>query len=96
MREDAARAVADELERRGLAVPARLLLDAHRPLAPLISSAATFVAPLVEPLVGRLAGGSGSRLLALLEEPEGIDALLARLDRDAEPPQEAGCRTSES
>jgi hypothetical protein len=92
MTEDAARAVADELERRGLAAPARLLLDAHRPLAPLISSAATFVAPLV----GSLAGAGGSRMLALFEEPDGIDVLIARLDGGTNPRQEAGCPTSES
>jgi hypothetical protein len=86
---EAARAVADELERRGLAAPARLLLDAHRPLAPLIGATATFLTPLVGGVVGR----RGSDLLRLLEEPGGIDALIARIDHEA---PEAGCRTSDS
>ena len=37
MRDDAARALANELRRRGLAAPAALLIDAHRPLSPLAS-----------------------------------------------------------
>lgn len=89
MTEEAARAIGDELERRGLSAPARLLLDAHRPLAPLIGSAATFLAPLV----GAVGGRRGSELLRLFETPDGIDALIARLDREA---PEGGCRTSGS
>ena len=89
MREEAARAVADELQRRGLAAPARLLVDAHRPLAPLIGSAATFLGPLV----AGIAGERGSRMLRLLEEPDGIATLIAQLDRGT---TEARCRTSGS
>ena len=39
MSRDPARRIADELGRRGLTAPARLLLDAHLPLAPLLSDA---------------------------------------------------------
>lgn len=76
MRADAARALALELRRRGLAAPAALLLDAHRPLAPLIANAATFLGPLVR----SVAGQRGRELLALLEQEDGLDRLAAALD----------------
>ena len=76
MRADAARALALELRRRGLAAPAALLLDAHRPLAPLIGSAATFLSPLVR----SVAGGRGGELVELLEQEDGLDRLAAALD----------------
>jgi hypothetical protein len=41
-----------ELRRRGLDAPARLLLDAHRPLRPLLAHAFTFLSPLGRPLLG--------------------------------------------
>jgi hypothetical protein len=47
-----ARWAATELRRRGLAVPARLLADAHRPLAPLLSDLGAAFGPLLRPLVG--------------------------------------------
>lgn len=76
MSEDVARALALELRRRGLAAPAALLLDAHRPLAPLIGSAATFLGPVVR----SVAGGLGGELVALLEQEDGLDRLGAALD----------------
>jgi hypothetical protein len=76
MREDAARALAHELRRRGLAAPAGLLLDAHRPLAPLIGTAATFLGPLV----GSVAGRRSRDVVALLEREDGLDRLVAALD----------------
>ncbi|MEP6680782.1 MAG: hypothetical protein ABJB65_04820 [Chloroflexota bacterium] len=76
MSEDAARALALELRRRGLAAPAALLLDAHRPLAPLIGSAATFLGPLVR----SVAGGRSGELVALLGQEDGLDRLAAALD----------------
>jgi hypothetical protein len=76
MREDAARALATELRRRGLAAPAALLLDAHRPMAPLIGTAATFLGPLLHSVVGR----RGRELVALLEGEDGLDQLAAALD----------------
>ena len=45
--------VIGELRRRGLAAPARLLLEAHRPLRPLLAEAAVFLSPLLRPLFGR-------------------------------------------
>ncbi|MDQ2933656.1 MAG: hypothetical protein M3R49_01520 [Chloroflexota bacterium] len=76
MREDAARALAGELRRRGLAAPAGLLLDAHRPLAPLIGIAATFLGPLLRSVGGR----RGGDLVELLEGEDGLDRLAAALD----------------
>lgn len=76
MREDAARALASELRRRGLAAPAALLLDAHQPLGPLIGSAATFLGPLVR----SVAGQQGGELVALLEREDGLEQLAAALD----------------
>jgi hypothetical protein len=73
-----ARAPGDELlvalHRRGLTVPLRVLVDAHRPIAPLLSDAAALLAPMLTTL--------GMRDLALLlADPartvERIDALSA-------------------
>ena len=80
MPSDPARVVADELERRGLAVPARLLADAHRPLAPLLSDLGTGVAPLVRSVFGRGAAG----VAALLEDPAALDRLVRDLDAHGE------------
>ncbi len=46
------RTLTDELERRGLAAPAGLLIDAHRPFRPLLEDLGTFLAPVLRPLVG--------------------------------------------
>jgi hypothetical protein len=75
MRPDPTESLADELRRRGLAAPARLLLDAHRPLRPLLSQAGTFLSPLLRPLLGRRA----SVLQATLDEPGVYDRLIDRL-----------------
>ena len=50
--------LADELGRRGLRAPAALLLDAHRPLLPLLRQVGIFSGPLIGPLIGvrRMAG----------------------------------------
>jgi hypothetical protein len=47
------RGLAGELRRRGLAAPARLLLDVHRPLRPLLADLAVIVGPSLRPLLGR-------------------------------------------
>lgn len=52
MRPEPNEALASELRRRGLSAPARLLLDAHRPLRPLLANAATFLSPLAHPILG--------------------------------------------
>lgn len=74
-----ARRVADAIEARGLAVPARLLIDAHRPLAPLLMDLAAGLGPLVAAAVGR----SASDLRSVVEDPAGLDSLVDELDRAA-------------
>jgi len=82
---DSARRIAAELQRRGLAAPARLLLDAHLPLAPLLSDAGAALSPLL-----RVVGGSGvDDISRLLDDGTGMTLLIDELDnageRDAEP-----------
>lgn len=85
MRVDPARRVAEALERRGLGAPARLLLEAHLPLAPLISDAGAALGPLLGAVGGRPAGV----LRELLDDGAGMERLVAELDaletRHAEP-----------
>jgi len=68
--------LADELDRRGLSAPAAMLLEAHRPLLPLLRQAGIFSGPLIGPLIGarRMAG-----LQRLLDEPGAFERLVARL-----------------
>lgn len=77
MTDGATRRIADQLERRGLAVPARLLADAHRPLAPLLSDLGAAFGPLIGTAVGRLVDDPR----ALLDDPHGLDGLVSELDR---------------
>jgi hypothetical protein len=68
--------MAIELERRGLAAPAALLLDAHRPLLPLLWQASIFLGPFLAPVAGtRLLRG----LRGVLQRPEAYDSLVRRL-----------------
>ena len=76
MSADPARRIADELNRRGLAAPARLLLDAHLPLAPLLSDAGAALSPLLRTVGGR-AIHDVSRLL---DDEAGMERLIAELD----------------
>jgi len=80
-----AREIASQLVRRGLAAPARLLLDAHLPLAPLFSDAGVALRPLLNVVGGQAAGELG----ALLEDDRAMERLIAELDdaqeRHAEP-----------
>ena len=76
MRDDPARRAAQELRRRGLEPVARLLLESHRPLAPLVSDAAAALGPLMAAVGGRTAGG----LVALAEDGTAMDRLVAELD----------------
>lgn len=80
MTDDAAARLADELSRRGLAVPARLLADAHRPLAPLLSH----VGVALGGLLGALPGRGAASLRALVEDENALDRLISRLDVAAE------------
>lgn len=82
---DPARQVADELERRGLAAPARLLADAHRPLGPLLADLGVAIGPLA-----RAVGGARvATLTRWLEDPGALDRLVVALD-EGEPRAEPG------
>ena len=75
----AARRLAERLDRRGLREPARLLADAHRPMAPLLEDLAVAAGPLA----GLLGARPLDDLRAVLTEPRGLDALVDEL---AQPP----------
>lgn len=85
MSRDPARRIADELGRRGLAAPARLLIDAHLPLAPLLSDAGAALTPLLR----AVGGGALEDVSRLLDGGEGMRRLIHELDeveeRHAEP-----------
>ena len=69
--------LARALESRGLAAAALLLLDAHRPFRPLAGHAASFLSPLLRPLIG-----DRFRLAAdLLRSDHDIDRLMAALGK---------------
>jgi len=72
-------ALADELERRGVGGPAAILVDAHRPLLPLIRQGVIFLGPFLSPLVGPRRFGL---LRRALDDPATYDRLAARLERD--------------
>ena len=69
----------DALRRRGLAAPARLLLDAHRPLRPLLAEAGAFLDPVLRPLLGR----RYARVQEILDDPDRYEQLIEGLG-DAE------------
>jgi hypothetical protein len=72
-----ARRVAETLDRRGLAAPARLFADAHRPLAPHLSDLGVALGPLL----GAAFGGLTADASAMLEDEDGLDLLIDQLDR---------------
>jgi hypothetical protein len=74
-----ARRLAEAFGRRGLAAPARLLADAHRPLDPLITDVGAALGPLLN-LVG---GRRVDDLRGLADRPGGLDRLIEELDRRA-------------
>ena len=78
MTEDRSEIIAAELHRRGLGPPALLLLQAHRPLRPLLSSLALFLQPVSRPLLGSRA----DLLQQALDDDDSFDALLERLERE--------------
>ena len=80
MRVDPARMVADELERRGLAAPGRLLADAHRPLAPLLADLGAALGPLTRAVAGERAAS----MVRWLEEPDALDQVVQALDARGE------------
>ena len=86
MAADPARRVAEELERRGLAAPARLLADAHSPLGPLIADLGVAIGPLARAIGGTRVGP----LTRWLEDPGALDRLVVALDAEGEPRAEPG------
>ncbi|MGQ0608571.1 MAG: hypothetical protein ACT4OQ_08935 [Chloroflexota bacterium] len=82
---DPARRIATELGRRGLAAPARLLLDAHRPLAPLVVDAGAALDPFLRMLGSR----TTKDMRHLLGDAAELDRLIVELadaeERHAEP-----------
>jgi hypothetical protein len=72
-------ALANELERRGVAAPAAILMDAHRPLLPLVQQGAIFLGPLLSPLLGARRFGM---LRRALDDPAAYDRIAVRLARD--------------
>ncbi len=81
MSDDRSEALAAQLRRRGLAAPAHLLLEAHRPLRPLLSSAAVFLSPIARPLLGRHA----EALQSLLDDDAAYDRLSHQLEPGEQP-----------
>jgi hypothetical protein len=85
----AAARLAAEIERRGLTAPAALLIDAHRPIAPLVAAGSTLLAPLL----AAIAPAAARDPMAVLEDADGLDDLLAALEAaTADSPEP--CRTS--
>jgi hypothetical protein len=80
MTDGRARRAAAELERRGLAVPGRLLADAHRPLAPLLTNLGVALGPLAR----AVAGDRGASLAGWLEDLDALDDLVTALDERGE------------
>ncbi|HEY7526472.1 MAG TPA: hypothetical protein VIA82_06560 [Candidatus Limnocylindria bacterium] len=77
MSDERSAALATELRRRGLDVPALLLLEAHRPLRPLLGNLAIFLSPIVRSLRNRALDG----LAKGLASDAGYDALVRELER---------------
>jgi hypothetical protein len=71
----------DELERRGIGAPAAILLDAHRPLLPLIRQGSIFLGPLLAQLLGRR---RHAILRHVIHDPATYERLTASLS--GEPP----------
>lgn len=88
MTDGPARRIADELERRGLAAPARILVDAHRPLEPLLAD----LGAAFGSIVGAAIGSGSDDLRAIVDEPGGLDRLIEELDRGSTGDARAGTR----
>jgi hypothetical protein len=68
---------ATRLRRHGLAAPAAILLEAHRPLLPLLRQAGIVISPILDPILG-----SRGITAALVDDPTAYDRLLAELHAD--------------
>jgi hypothetical protein len=75
MTADGSAELAAEIRRRGLAAPARLLIEAHRPLGPLLGDLATFLSPILRPVLG----SRSARLQAALQDEAAVNRLLEQL-----------------
>ncbi len=75
-RDEALESISNDLAQRGLAAPASILLDAHRPFLPILRLAGIFLSPFASPLVGRW---RLDRLAAMAADPTAYDRLTARL-----------------
>ena len=78
MTDDRSESIAAELRRRGLGPPSLLLLEAHRPLRPLLSSLALFLQPISRPVLGARI----DIVQQALDDDAGYDALIDRLAAD--------------
>lgn len=76
MTDDAAGRLARALDDRGLREPARLLAEAHRPIAPLLSDLGAGIAPLLRAIGGSRAAGIGR----LVSDEDALDRLTRGLD----------------
>ena len=89
MTRDPARDLASVLRERGLGDGAALLVDAHRPLGPLLSDLGVALGPLAR-LVGNRWAEDATRLA---EDPDGLERLRDELNRpgadDARGPRHA-------
>jgi len=74
--DESADRIAGELDRRGLAGPAAIVLDAHRPLLPLMRQGAIFLGPILAPVIG---ARRFEALRRLLDDPTSYERLAARL-----------------
>jgi hypothetical protein len=72
----------DALDRRGLVGPASILLEAHRPILPLVSQGVIFLGPLLAPMIGlrRFAA-----LRRAIDDPDALEQLASRLGRHRHP-----------
>jgi hypothetical protein len=81
MSDERSEALAAELRRRGLATPAFLLLEAHRPLRPLLANASVFLSPLIRPLLGN----RFDWIQDALDDDDGYDRLISQLETPEDP-----------
>ena len=73
--------VAEAVVRRGLQTPAVFALEIHRPVSFVASQGLIVLGPLLGPLLGLERMQNASRLL---REPDGIEALIRRIEERAE------------
>lgn len=85
MSEDAAARLASGIRDRGLRVPVRLLLDAHRPLGPLVADLGAALGPLA-----RLGGRPGGDIATLLDDEGALDRMIDALDATGDRRAESG------